>query len=201
MFSVGSFRCYLISFYMPSFEMLLFCNDKSTYRSVLINFLCIILRVTYLLLIISYLQIFSLIINSMEPSPSWESASRSTTQEFLKILLNIKVHCRAHKIPPLVPILSQINPAHITPSDSYKINFNIILSAISKSSSGFFPSGFPTKYLYAFHLSQSLLHHLPILFIVITELTYLTSSLYLGVRWASQWTRIVYNPKKSSRAV
>jgi hypothetical protein len=70
----------------------------------------------------------------MGPGSSWGTASRSDTQEFPEILWNLKLNYRVQKIPPLVPILNQINPIHTTPFYFSKINFNIILSPMSGSS-------------------------------------------------------------------
>jgi hypothetical protein len=56
---------------------------------------------------------------------------------------NPKVHYHIHKSPPLVPILSQINPVHTTPSYLSKIYFKIIPGCL-------FPSGFCTNNLYAY---------------------------------------------------
>jgi hypothetical protein len=70
----------------------------------------------------------------MELNAFLEATSRSATQEFPNKLWNPNVHYLVQKTPPLVPILSQIDPVHTTPSYFPKIHFNIILSLTSRSS-------------------------------------------------------------------
>jgi hypothetical protein len=64
--------------------------------------------------------------NFTQLSPAWEAANCTDTQELPNILRNPKVHYCVHNSPPLVPILSQIDPVHATSSYLSKIHFNII---------------------------------------------------------------------------
>jgi hypothetical protein len=45
-----------------------------------------------------------------------------------------KVHCRIHKSPPLVPIMSKMNSLHNLLPYFFKISFNISLTSVSNSS-------------------------------------------------------------------
>jgi hypothetical protein len=69
----------------------------------------------------------------MELYPSSEAVNCAATQELPTILWDPKVHYRVHNSPPLVSILSQIDPVHTNPSYLSKIYFNIVHSPTSWS--------------------------------------------------------------------
>jgi hypothetical protein len=98
----------------------------------------------------------------MELSTSREGANCATIQELPSILMYTKVHYRVHKSPPLVPILSQVDPVHTIPSCLSKIYFNIVHPPCLPLPSGLFPSAFPANILYAFLFTPFMLHALPI---------------------------------------
>ena len=71
----------------------------------------------------------------------------------LHILMNLKVNYCAHNILPLVPVLSQINPAHVLPPYVFKVHFNTVFLSTptaSKWSPSFrYPQPKPSMYLTA----------------------------------------------------
>ena len=92
--------------------------------------------------------IIIIIIKYTKKRPSWEANRFSASQEIPCILWIPVVHNCIQKIPPNVPILSQINPVM---SLFHFLRSSLILSSHLRLDlpSGFFPSGFHTKIMCA----------------------------------------------------
>ena len=84
---------------------------------------------------------------SMERSHFWEANRFSASQEISRIVWNPKIRYCIHKRPPPVPILSQLDPVHISISHLLKIHLTSSNLRLGLPS-GLFHSGFPTKTLY-----------------------------------------------------
>jgi hypothetical protein len=78
-----------------------------------------------------------------ELSPSWEVANYVATKELPSILWSPKIHHRVHKNPPLVPILSQIDPVQSHPTSVRSI---LILSTHPRLGSRDSAVGIATDY-------------------------------------------------------
>jgi hypothetical protein len=90
----------------------------------------------------------------MDQSPSWESNNYTANQEISRLLLNPNVHYRVHNTPPLVPVLSRMNPIHTFHPFSLRSTLILHPHLYLGLPSGRLPSVFRTKVIPVCHLSH-----------------------------------------------
>ena len=96
---------------------------------------------------------------SLEQSPTWEADSSSASQEIPRILRKQKLHYRTDTSPPLVLILNQISSVQAVRPTAWRPVSGLSSHLRLGLPTGLFPSGFPTKTLYAPPLSP--IHNMP----------------------------------------
>ena len=97
-------------------------------------------------------------IMSVEQSPSSEAESSSASQKIARILWERPVRYCIHNIPPLSPVLNQINPDQDLLFYLWKIHFNII----SACSLDLFPSRFTRQNRVSIYIFSNTCHMFPL---------------------------------------
>ena len=115
--------------------------------------------------------------DSVEQSSFWEAVSASASREISYILWNTKVHYLVHKSPPPVPILSEVSPIHVLPTDFIKMILNIILTSTPTSSKWFLSLIFPHHNPAVRHCIIKLSRHRPVTKDLVKVLSVLKSRL------------------------
>jgi hypothetical protein len=93
-----------------------------------------ITRIKFMDFLWQYLLTYLLTYSLTELSPYLWAVNCAVTQELPSILWNLKLHYPVHKSPPLVPILSHIDPIHTISSCLSETHFNIVHPPTSWSS-------------------------------------------------------------------